>query len=147
MGEVTVRGAEELALVAARLRQVGDRDLRKELLSGLNRATKPLKEDVKQSALRTLPQRGGYARQVAAGKIATKNRMTGRNPGVRVVSQLGRGADRGQLRHPVFGNKQVWVVQPVTPGWFTKPLETGADKVRGEVLDVLEQVARKLAQP
>lgn len=145
--DFTVQGANELAVIAAHLKRTGDREVRKELFAGLNRATKPLKADVKRSALDTLPRRGGLASVISKAKLSTSNRASGKNPGVRITGASPghalRPIDAGEVRHPVFGNN-VWVTQKVTPGFFTKPLEAGVDTVRKELLDVLEQIAAKL---
>jgi hypothetical protein len=146
--DISVQGANELAVIVRRLKEIGDKDLRKELYAGINRATKPLKQDVKEAAARDLPQRGGLASVIASSKLTTAKRGGGRNPGVRITGKLAghdlSSIDRGRLRHPVFGNKNVWVNQTVAAGFFSKTIEAGAPKVRAELLDVLESVARRL---
>lgn len=149
--DLTVRGAENLAGIARALKEAGNGELRRELFKGLNRATKPLKADVKQSAIQLLPSRGGLNTIVANAKLTTSNRASGKNPGVRLTAKSqGHNLppiDRGMVRHPVFGRRSVWVLQPVTPGFFTKPLNAGVGKVRLELLDVLDDIARKVTRP
>ncbi len=52
--------------------------------------------------------------------------------------------NRGQWRHPVFGNRKNWAAQAVTPGWFDKPARRGAPKVRQEAVNVVIRTINKL---
>lgn len=131
------------------MKRVGDGELRKDLLRGLNRATKPLKEAARASALAKLPRRGGLGEIVANAKVTGANRVGGRSVGVR-ISGKSKGhdleaIDSGVVRHPVFGRPKSWVTQSVTPGWWSQPMEESGDEVRREVLNVLDDVTRRLA--
>lgn len=145
--DISIQGGDELAKIGAELKRVGNGDLRRELLRGLNRSTKPLKAAVKRSALDSLPRRGGLNQRIAGAKIGSSNRASGRNGGVRLTGKLsGHDLDtieKGVVRHPVFG-RNPWVSQPVTAGFFSKPIDDNVDEVRKELLDVLEDVARRL---
>lgn len=152
--DIVIKGAEDFARVSKDLRAIDDKLLRQELYRGINRATKPMKDDAKANARRVLPHRGGLGDFVAKTSLTTRTRG-GQNPGVRIVARKTKKGgkksdldriDRGQVRHPVFGNRKVWVQQDVTPGWFTKPMERGADPVRRALLDVLDDVKRKVAK-
>jgi hypothetical protein len=83
---------------------------------------------------------------VARSKFRVKTRSAGRSPGVRVTAVgVDARVDRtGKVRHPVYGNRRVWVTQQVKPGWFTDPMEAGAPAVRRELLVVIATVARKV---
>lgn len=147
--EVQVAGADQLERLGARLKDLGDKELRRELFSGITRATKPLKLAAKQSARAKLPKRGGLNELVASqAKLSTRTRVTGKTVGVRLVAALGktnlRLMDRGELRHPVYGNRAAWVVQEVEPGWFSDPMHAGEPLVRREVLSALDDLERKL---
>ena len=54
--------------------------------------------------------------------------------------------DRGELRHPLFGDREHWYDQQVPAGWWSKSLNRAADSgvVRRELLRGLDEVARKL---
>jgi hypothetical protein len=52
--------------------------------------------------------------------------------------------DRGALRHPVFGNGEVWVNQPITPGWWTKPVEEHKDDIVREVDAAVGKIIKSL---
>jgi hypothetical protein len=143
--EVEIRGAAQLRELAKRLRGAA-KDLRSELYRGINRAAKPLKNDVKKSARDRLPHRGGLAKRVSLTKIATKRRMSGNSAGVRLVGTSGYdigSINRGRVRHLTYGHKP-WVNQIVTPGFWTDPLIEGGPKVRDEIQDVMDTVAKKL---
>lgn len=147
--DITFTGADRLESVARDLKQAGATQIRKDLLKGIQRATKPMQRAAKEAARQKLPQRGGLNVFVASSKFSTSTRTAGKNPGVAIkVKKSGhdiRAIDRGRLRHPVFGNKNVWVDQQITPGVFTETFEDGAPSVRKELLDVLEDVAKKIA--
>ena len=150
MLDLRVEGADEFARLSRQLRELGDKELRRDLYKGIQRATKPLKEKAKDAARRDLPSSGGLNEFVAKSKFSTKTRGGGKEPGVRIsVVKAGhdiRRIDKGVLRHPVFGNMNVWVSQPVKPGWFTHTLAEESDPVRRELLEVFDDVARRLSR-
>lgn len=85
----------------------------------------------------------GLRRRVAAGV-----RVVNVPNGARVITSMPerdeaiipRGLDspRG-WRHPVFGNKSVWVRQrPLRSGWFSGTMEDGHDEFRDDLEDMLE---------
>ena len=148
--DLRITGAEQFAHVAKALRDAGDKELRKELYRGLNRATKPLKAEAQAEAAAILPRRGGLSARVAKARFTTKSRG-GQNPSVRIVAKDAKGRsadlariDQGEVRHPVYGHGP-WVKQAVRPGWFTRPMQEGADVVRREVVAAIDAVARKLS--
>lgn len=150
MAQLEVQGAEKFEKVAKALKQAGDKELRKELYSAINRATKPLRANAKKSAERNLPKSGGLNKRVARARMSAQRR-TGRNPGVKIVA---KGMDqfdlmnRGMVRHPVYGNRRRWVNQPIPEAkdWFTEPMQNGAKDVRREIVDAIDDVAKKLAR-
>lgn len=144
--DVRITGADRLAAVAKQLRQTADKDLRKEMYRGLRRAARPLIADARENARRTLPKQGGLNERVARSRFKVSVRGSGRNPGVR-ISATGVDArvdTQGRDRHPVFGNRRVWVQQKVRPHWFEIPMRAGAPKVRRELDRVVVDIAKKL---
>jgi hypothetical protein len=141
--------APDLKLLARALKQSGRKDLRKELYSGLNRGTKPARAAVRAAWLAELPQSGGLAARVARSSVTVRQR----GPGVQIVargSKRGVGdiesIERGVVRHPVYGNRGVWVKQAVPPRIFEDTCrEVVDDNVMNELLDGIEAVAKKLA--
>ena len=145
---VQIRGADKLGRVSKALREAGAKGLKKELLRGINKATKPLRVAAKVSAATRLPRRGGLAKRMAKTRMSTKTR-TGRDPSVRISAAANAvrdplRVDRGRIKHPVFG-RGPWVLQDVTPGWFRTPLEKGAPIVRPEIIQAMDDVAEKIA--
>ena len=150
-GDFEFRGIEKFAQVARDLKAAGDKDLRRELYRGLNRATKPLKEAAKANTAAKLPQRGGLAARVSRARYSTKGRA-GKNPSVSIVVKDSKNRsvdlkaiDAGQVRHPTFKDGP-WVTQPVPAGTITDPMMEGVDDVRVQLLAAIDAVATKLAQ-
>lgn len=149
--DVQIQATRELESVARRLKRAGDADLRRELLRGINRAVRPLKQAVQDAAVRELPKRGGLNRWVADSKFGSRTRATaGRDARVTITTKKAghdiRAIDRGRLRHPVFGNRTTWVNQEVKPGWFTRTVSDGSPIVRRELERVIDDVARKIGR-
>lgn len=146
--DLRIQGADQLRDLSARLKEAGDKGLRKELMRGIQRSARPLRAAVKEAALRELPSGGGLNRFVADSKVSVRTR-SGRNAGIRLVGTKSghdlKAIDRGKVRHPVFG-KSVWVDQSVDPGWWSQTLADHSDDIRAEIVNVLDDVARRLAR-
>lgn len=82
--------APDLKQLARDLKAAGRRDLQKELYAGLNRATKPLRAEIKANALATLPSEGGLAALVANANINVR----GGGGKVRIVAKPKRAVSR-----------------------------------------------------
>ncbi len=145
-----IRGADEFLRVSKALKAAGQTELRKELNKAMRDGARPLVPIAKQSARSQLPTRGGLAAQVAGEPIRVQVRTGAQTAGVRIVVGRrkggSRGANRGVIRHPVFGNREVWVNQPVDPGWFDEAMQKAAPEVRPDLERALERVAKEVAQ-
>mgnify|MGYP003389888735 CR=1 FL=1 len=153
MADMVIRGAERFATLSRALRQLGDKELRRELYAGINRSAKPLTEQVKASTDQFLPTR--YAAVLSRSLKVKTRRRAGRDPAIYLVATARsaggatrdiRSLNRGRLRHPLFGNRRWWYNQRVRPDWWNDPLLRGAPAVRDELLRVMEDVARKVVQ-
>jgi hypothetical protein len=149
--ELTIHGADRLEKVAKALKDGGHKELKKQLLRGFREAGKPVIREIRASALEKLPRGGGLAALVAGSQIGVRTRLGGNTVGVQIRGtnrslQGLRRLDRGELRHPVFGNREVWVGQggSVTPGWFSKPIESSEGRIRSHMASVLNEVAAKV---
>lgn len=152
--EVDIRGIENLERLGKRLRDTGNKTLQKELFKGITRATKPIKAAAKTAAIAELPRGGGLNREFAKATYSTRSRTRGRNVGVRIVGKR-KGhdiyaVDRGRLRHPVFGNRSVWVTQLIRPRILTGAMAEAAGgrmwhSPKQEIVRVIDDVARRLA--
>lgn len=149
MADFEVHGADNFLLLSKALKNAGRTEMRKHLHSGIKKAARPLIKIARAEAKERLPQRGGLAEQVSKEPMRTQVR-TGRDPGVRVVVGKRRGAaqstNRGEIRHPVFGNRDTFVTQRIKPGWFDNRMM--AEKpailrdVEGALIEVVDEIAR-----
>jgi hypothetical protein len=142
-----IEGADQLAALAKRLREVGDKDLQRKLYAGINRAMKPLRAQAKTSLQQHTPKRRGLAaRKAKTVKFRVSRRTGQRTAGVRLTAQGGQvGAmDRGEIWHPIFGRANTRVRQPMPPGWFTTPTRAAGPEIRSEVEAVMSDVARQI---
>lgn len=149
--DVQVQGAEDIARLARRMKEVGNRDLRNEMVRGLRAVAKPVIKDMKQSARSNLPASGGLNRFIAGSSIRAQVKSGTHTAGVAIkanrskksgASDLNR-IDQGRLRHPVFGRGR-WVTQSVKAGVFSKPTERSAAEVQRQMQHVLQAIERKL---
>lgn len=144
MIQINVR-AREFTALARRLQREG-RELRSELYRGINRATKHLKEKIRESARSKLPKRGGLNKRVAKTKIVTKRRMSGVRAGVRIVGASGYdigSINLGHVRHLTYGHLP-WSDQAVKPGFWTEPIIADAPVVRKEIDRVMDDITDKI---
>lgn len=150
MIDYSIRGAEDFIRLSKALKHTGRTGLRKELNKGLKRAAKPLIPKTRAEALRRLPRRGGLAATVAREPQRVQVRSGAETAGVRIVvgKRAGgaRAANKGLIRHPVFGNRDVFVDQPVPPGWFDLPLQHSTPEVRRDLYRVLEDIAEQVVR-
>jgi hypothetical protein len=151
--EVEIRGAEDVDRLVRSIRAHADaKALRKELYAGLNRVTKGVREDMKASIGPSLPSRGGLAALVMAKASLTTGPASGRNAGVRIRARARKGGgdlkrmNEGRLRHPVFGNRRVWVQQTagVIPGFLDDSFEKQKPEISRAVQRVMDDIARKV---
>lgn len=139
-----VRGADDFLRLSKALKAAGRTELRKDLHKGLRKAAKPLIPKARAEARSRLPQRGGLAAQIAKEPARVQVR-TGKDPGIRILIGKKRGgaraANQGRIRHPVFGNPEVWVDQQVKPGWFDDTMKGAAPAIRRDLLRAMEDTA------
>ena len=149
MSDFQVTGASDFLRLSKALKAAGDTDLRKELHKGLRDAAKDLIPLAREEARETLPSHGGLAARVAKAPIRVAVK-TGRDPGVSLMA--GRkgsgaaGAERGLIRHQVFGNQDEWVEQRVRPGWLSRTVERHRRVIVGQLEQALERVADKVVR-
>lgn len=142
-----VRGAEKLEALGKRFKAAGGPALRRELLRGIRESNKPTIARIRESAADKLPHAGGLAEEVSSNRIGTRTRLTGRSAGVR-ITMTGRislsSLNAGRLRHPVFGNRSVWVQQTVPAHWYDDPVHEDLPQIRKKIDGVMKDVARKI---
>lgn len=151
VADLNLRGMQELKHVGELMKDA-PQDLRREMFRGINRATKEPRRQTLQELSERLPDSGGASSVIRKDtKLNTKRNMRGRNVGVRIVAKSPRTVQRmnnqGILRHPVFGNRSVWVNQDVRGlhGWFDEPLQQSSPQVRQEILEALDRAVSQIA--
>lgn len=143
-----IEGANKLGIISAKLKGA-DKTLRNELNRAIRRTAEPLREEIRKN-LDILPSSGGLsATLIADTKIVTRRRKDSlriqpqsRRRSVREQRRL----ERGRLGHPVYGNREVWVIQSVPPHWFTDPILDKVGAFRRDMIKVLDDVARRIGQ-
>lgn len=148
--DIRIEGTEQFLALSKALKHAGRGELRKELGKGLRKSVKPLTKETRSVARRDLPSRGGLADQVAREPQRVQVRTGRKTAGVRLVVGKKRGGarmtNRGRLRHPVFGNRDVWVTQPVKPGWFDDTIKADEKRIRKDALAVLDTIADQIVR-
>lgn len=159
--DVEVRGLDNLAHLSRALREAGDggKGLRRELYAGLNRATKPVRDDLKAAIEPSLPRAGGLAARVAkSARFATSTRTAQRTTAVRIVARgkgrrtLAEATQEGSFRHPVFAKADkprkdwTWVTQTagVRRGLLDEAFERRKPRIKQEVLRAIEDTRAQL---
>lgn len=155
MTEIQVTGAEHFVALTHRIKEHADaKALQKELYSGLNRVTKPVRKSMQEAAGRSLPKRGGLAALTAKkGTLSAARSTSLKGAGIRIKTKS-KGPNlplynAGSVRHPVFARKGVkapWVTQSagVDAGYLDKAFEEKSDEVRREVIRIIDEVSRKV---
>lgn len=156
MPDIELRGADDVDALVRRIRAHADaKAIRKELYAGLNRVSKPLRQEMKDSTGEppVLPTSGGLQAQATARQSVTTSIKGGKYAGVSIrIRGLKGGIDigsvhrTGRLRHPVFGNRSVWVTQSagVRPKWMEPVFEGSKPEVTRGIQRVLDDIARKV---
>lgn len=141
-----VRGAKQLARLSKQL----DKGVKKDMTKALRVAAKPLVKKTRKVALEELPKGGGLNKRVAKAPQRITITPEGR---VRISAGRSRsgawGADKGEVRHPVFfrvPRQIVWAATKVTPGWFSKTIKEGAPEVRRELLVAMKEIGERITR-
>lgn len=150
---ITVRGADDVDALVRRMRQHADKQaIQRELYRGLNGVSKQVRAEMLEVIPDALPQRGGLAALVKSRTRARATAKTGTYAGVSLRFASSKTDVRvltgKRLRHPVFGNRSVFVEQTegVNPEVFPEAFDRQRDRVRDSITAVLEDIARKVAQ-
>jgi hypothetical protein len=156
-------GAAAFKILATHLRAAGEDGLRKELDKAISDAAEPLKQEIRLGLRPHMPNR--YADVLNADLRLTISKRTGPDPGVtlRATAAPGRAAsssharrsltgrklarlNEGRLTHPLWGNREHWYTQAITPAFFTGPAEASAPRVRRAILDAMNRIADRVTR-
>jgi hypothetical protein len=153
MGDVPIHGAEDVDQLVRALRTHADsKALRRELNKGLNSVSKPLREHMIDRIPDALPTGGGLAARMQSMVRSNASAKSGRYAGISIrFRSTGydiRTLTGNRVRHPVFGNRSVWVDQSagVNADAFEGEFEKNKPEIFRAVTAVVEQVARKVTE-
>lgn len=152
--DLSIRGAEGIARVAADVRRLGaSRVIVNEMAKEIRGAVPPIRDAIKVHEVEVLPHRGGLGAWVARGRISARVRRAAKTAGVKLVqgrnsaqkrSDLKR-LDAGSIRHPVHGNRKAWALQTVPAGAFTKGVtDQGVTEFRQAVVTAVDNATAKV---
>jgi hypothetical protein len=148
--EVTIKSDDVDNLVKAIRKHADAKAIRKDLYKGLNGATKGVRAQMIDAIPNALPRRGGLAEQMHGMVSGRATAKSGKYAGVSLrFSSKGydiRTLTGGRLRHPVYGNRGVWVEQSagVNAEAFTGEFEKQKPDMARAVNRVLGDIARKV---
>jgi hypothetical protein len=168
MLDIQIRGASKLRAMADQLRKADKEYLGRQLNKAIRRAAEPTLRDVQESArnidtsgvrkpgarhrfMVAMPPKGTRAK--IADSITFTVSVLSDNP--RVQFRTGRGLpaelknmprrfDDPEFRHPVMGNREVWVAQKSNPWWF-EPIRKNLATFRAEI-DVALDATREMLE-
>lgn len=150
MVDVTIKSDDVDNLVRAVRTHADAKALRRELYSGLNRASRGVRDEMKSVIPAALPSRGGLAAQFQGSLRSNVSAKSGRYAGVSMWFKAPghdvRTLTGRRLRHPVFGNRGAWVNQTagVNPQVFPDEFDAQKPEILRAVVRVLDEVARKV---
>lgn len=137
---VKIEGTDRLQALAVQLKAAD-----KVMLAGLRVQLKAVAAAsipaVRESAIANLPSSGGLNERVARAPYRATITLGAKSATVSVRGKQGnrhlKDINAGQVRHPLFGNRDHWYTTPVKPGFFNTPLERMAPAVRIRMQDVM----------
>lgn len=148
------------ALVRAIRAEEDGKALRKDLAKSMREALKPGAAEAKSGIMSMssagLRSGGPALRSSIAKKIRPEVKLGGRWSGARVkafktknVRNFPNAPKRTNRasgwRHPVFGNREVWVQQRGKVDWFDRAFQGREGVYKQAVLDAMEDMARRIA--
>ncbi|MFJ8153970.1 hypothetical protein [Streptomyces sp. NPDC094468] len=154
----TVRDSGDMRRIARELGRMDDKELKKRFRKELRKAAAPLVPKVRAS-IRRIPSKQRYTPDGLRGTLARATRLevktTGREAGVAIrvdgrkmpahmksLPSMVEGKKR--WRHPVFGNREVWVDQPKQP-YFYNVVRAAGPASRRAVYRVLDGISRDIS--
>jgi hypothetical protein len=133
--------------------------LRRQLSKELREAVAPAVADAKGRLMAMgsagLAREGEPLRKAVASRMQIQARLTGKAAGVKVrARKSGMPRDFANApkrlnrdagwRHPVFGNRDVWVSQRGAPGWFDDPMQERQAEFRAAVERAVKGMADRI---
>lgn len=127
--------------VKATMRAAGMKEMKPALRKIVTEETKPTRKKIKQSALDTLPQKGGlnkFAAITPQGKADFRPKYASIKIRAEKRGHDLRSLNKGRLRHPLFGNRRKWYQQDIAPGFFDKPINDDAAELKRRIIGAMD---------
>jgi hypothetical protein len=151
--QVQVTGGRDLAAVSRRLREVGNKGLGRQMAKQLREASDELRPAVTESAQRLMPRRGGYA-ELLSTSLRYRQSVQHARTTARVLFRIhadGRrerrdvpSINRGQLRKPLFGDRDRWFDQRVKVGFVDRPVDQLQPDIARRMQSVVDDFAAQI---
>lgn len=155
---IKVQGQDEFNALSRRLREAGRGDLQRRMVRVVRQEGQPALAAVQRRFrgvdVTATPSAGGGGSTNLRGRIAAATRIevTGRGIRIRTIGRrvgeygdtLANGVNNtGPWKHPVFGNRKVWVTQRGQEV-FDPTLLGFESRWRAGIVRVMEEVAREI---
>lgn len=155
---IRLQDSGDLRRISRELRRMDNPEIKKRFRKELRAAARPLVPKVR-AAIRNIPSSRGYSPDGLRGALAKATKLevktAGRSAGVAIrvdgrkmpshmksLPSMVEGKKR--WRHPVFGNRNVWVNQPKHP-YFYDALRVAGPASRRAVSRVLDGITRDIS--
>lgn len=151
--QLRIEGLDKLQDLSVGLKEAADRGVTNRVRAAIRAETKPAGLRILRKGAEEMPRGGGFAARVATqGRVGLQSALVAKNLHITMtLSNKGanmKALEAGVLRHPVFGNRGVWVRQSVPAGAFRRAFEAEAPALRDAALrgaqQALDDVARKV---
>lgn len=164
---IRLQDSGDLRRISRELRRMDNPEIKKRFRKELRAAARPLVPAVRAS-IRSIPSKRSYSSDGLRARMSRATRLevktTGRSAGVAIrvdgrkmpsgqkrlpALMEGEGVQRGRRvdtrwRHPVFGNREVWVQQASHPYFFPVMHRLGLTS-RQSVTRVLDGISRDIS--
>ena len=155
---IRLQDGGDLRRISRELRRMDDKEVKKRFRKELRAAAKPLVPKVRAS-IRGIPSKRGYSPDGLRGALSKATKLevktTGKQAGVAIrvdgrkmpshmksLPSMVEGKKR--WRHPVFGNRNVWVNQPKHP-YFYNVVRIAGPASRRAVNRVLDGITKDIS--
>lgn len=151
---VTVRGKGQLTRLIRNVEFAQTTDVERQLHRAMRQSARPLEVGVKADIPLRIPRRGGYAATIRSTILLShKTRGFTMGAGLDITCRAKgrkrfrdvRALEHGRLRHPVFGNRSIWVLQHIVARFFSGPIVRRRGEIADEITDATDRVANSIA--
>jgi hypothetical protein len=149
--DIRIEGGAQLGKVSAELKAAGNKTLQRSMRKRLRKAVEPVAEEIRYDAAEqsqmvaaTITTTFSYSPKRAGVVIAAKrSKMPHGKEGLPGLFEFGNRRGRNVIRHPVYGNRENWVDQPIRPYFFKNAKRYNANVTKAMVA-VLDDVEKEL---